>query len=153
MYTWSITSNTQYGLFRSVIRLSQQWVDFCEIITIKGNFQSVINNRAINIVTRIPTARQRLRKPIPAEANARNNRMSIVRQRISKHTSLSTEAVFSTWSMQSDYKERFNWEELIVADAERVKLKKSSFERVVKNWVEFWRWQSEATEKKWKEIN
>jgi hypothetical protein len=36
---------------------------------------------------------------------------------------------------------------------ERVKLQKSSFKSVVENWVEFWRWQSKAIEKKWQEIN
>jgi hypothetical protein len=45
------------------------------------------------IVTYRPIARQRLRKQIPAEANARNNRMSITRERISKHESLTIEAV------------------------------------------------------------
>jgi hypothetical protein len=37
------------------------------------------------IVTYRPIARQLLGKPIPAEANARNNRTYIARQRISKH--------------------------------------------------------------------
>jgi hypothetical protein len=33
-------------------------------------------------------------------------------------------------------------------------LKMSSFERViVKNWVEFWRWQSKVTNEKWQERN
>jgi hypothetical protein len=36
------------------------------------------------IVTRIPIARQRLGKHIPAEAYAHNNKASIARQRISK---------------------------------------------------------------------
>jgi hypothetical protein len=41
-----------------------------------------------------------------------------------------------------------------LSDVERVQLKKSSFEStVVKNWVEFWRWQSKETEKKWQERN
>jgi hypothetical protein len=52
-------------------------------------------------------ARQRLGKHIPAEAEARNNRTSIDRQRIIQHTSLITEAVFSAWSVQSGYKEVF----------------------------------------------
>jgi hypothetical protein len=52
------------------------------------------------IVTCIPIARQRLGKHIPAQANARSNRTSIARQRISKHASLTKEAVFFAWSMQ-----------------------------------------------------
>jgi hypothetical protein len=35
-----------------------------------------------------------------------------------------------------------------LSEVERVQLKKSSFERVVGNWVKFWRWQSKVTEKK-----
>jgi hypothetical protein len=41
-----------------------------------------------------PIARQQLGKHIHAGANARNNRTSIVRQRISEHASLTVEAVF-----------------------------------------------------------
>jgi hypothetical protein len=67
----------------------------------------------IYIVTYRPIARQRLGKHIPAGANARNRR-SIVRQRISKHASLTTEAVFSVWSVQSGYKEVFSNIELVV---------------------------------------
>jgi hypothetical protein len=51
-------------------------------------------------MTCMPIARQRLGKNIPARANARKNR-----QGISKHASLTTEAVFSVGSMQSGYKE------------------------------------------------
>jgi hypothetical protein len=40
------------------------------------------------------TARQRLGKHIPAEANQRLNKTSIARQRIGKHASLIIEAVF-----------------------------------------------------------
>jgi hypothetical protein len=58
-------------------------------------------------VTDIPIARQRLDNHIPAEANAPNNSTSIARQRISKHFSLTIEAVFSSWSVQSGYKEVF----------------------------------------------
>jgi hypothetical protein len=47
-----------------------------------------------NIVTYRPIARQRLGKHIPAGANALNNMTSIARQRISKHASLTIEAVF-----------------------------------------------------------
>jgi hypothetical protein len=41
-------------------------------------------------------ARQQLGKHIASGAKARNNRISIARQRISKHTSLTIEVVFST---------------------------------------------------------
>jgi hypothetical protein len=61
----------------------------------------------VDIVTCIPIARQRLGKHIPAEANARYNRTSIGRQRISKHACLTVEAVFYAWSVQSGYKEGF----------------------------------------------
>jgi hypothetical protein len=47
-----------------------------------------------NIVKCILIVRQGLGKHIPAEANTRNSRTSIARQRISKHASLTTEAVF-----------------------------------------------------------
>jgi hypothetical protein len=62
----------------------------------------------LHIVTRIPTARQGFGKHTPMEANARNNRAFTARQRISKHASLTTEAVFSAWPMQSGYKEVFS---------------------------------------------
>jgi hypothetical protein len=54
-----------------------------------------------------PIARQRLGKHIPTGANELNNRTSVARQRISKHASLTIEAVFSAWSVQSGYKEVF----------------------------------------------
>jgi hypothetical protein len=53
-------------------------------------------------------ARQLLDKHIPAGANAPNSRTSIARQRISKHASLTTDAVFSAWSVESCYKEVFD---------------------------------------------
>jgi hypothetical protein len=52
----------------------------------------------------IHSARQRLGKHIPAEANARNNKTSIAGQRLSKHASLTIEAVFSVWSLEIGYK-------------------------------------------------
>jgi hypothetical protein len=64
-------------------------------------------------VTCIAIARQQLGKHIPAEANSLNSRTSIARQRISKHTSLTIEAVFSAWSVQNGYKEGFSWEESV----------------------------------------
>jgi hypothetical protein len=59
------------------------------------------------IVTCTPIARQRLGKHIPAQGNARNIKTFIVMQRISKHASLTTEAVFSVWPVQSGYKKVF----------------------------------------------
>jgi hypothetical protein len=61
-----------------------------------------------NIVTYRPIARQRLGKHIPAEAYARNNKTSIIRQRISKHASSTIEVVSSACSVQSGYKEVFS---------------------------------------------
>jgi hypothetical protein len=63
-----------------------------------------------HIVTYRPIASQRLGKHIPAEANAANNRMSTVRQKISKHASLTIEDMFSALSVESGYKEGFSWE-------------------------------------------
>jgi hypothetical protein len=62
----------------------------------------------VYIVTCIPVARQRLGKHIPTETNARNNRTYTARERISKHASLTIEAVLSAWSLQSGYKEVFS---------------------------------------------
>jgi hypothetical protein len=62
---------------------------------------------AINIVTCIPIARQRLGKYIPAQANSCKNRTSIASQLVSKHNFLMIETVFSAWSVQSGYKEVF----------------------------------------------
>jgi hypothetical protein len=50
----------------------------------------------------------RLGEHIPARANECNNMTSILRRRISKHASLAIEAVFSSWSVQSGYKEMFS---------------------------------------------
>jgi hypothetical protein len=60
-----------------------------------------------NTVTRIPIARQRLGKHILAQAYARSNRTFTARQRTSQHASLTIQAVFSAWSVQSGYKEVF----------------------------------------------
>jgi hypothetical protein len=62
-------------------------------------------HRSINVVTYKRTARQWLGKDIPVQANACKNMMSIARQRMSKHTSLITGAVFSVEPVQSGYKE------------------------------------------------
>jgi hypothetical protein len=77
-------------------------------------YANLTNSVHKDIVTYRPIAKQRLGKHIPAEANARNNRTSIARQRISKHYSLSIEIVFSAWSVQRIYKEGFSWEELVI---------------------------------------
>jgi hypothetical protein len=55
-------------------------------------------------VTYRPIARQRLGKHFPSRASGHNNKASITRQRISKHDSLTMEAVFPAWSLQSGYK-------------------------------------------------
>jgi hypothetical protein len=60
-----------------------------------------------NVLACIPIARQRLGKHIPAQANVSNSRASIVSQ-ISKHASVSIDAVFSAPSVQSGYMEVFN---------------------------------------------
>jgi hypothetical protein len=52
-------------------------------------------------------ARQRLGKHILAVANARNDKTSIGRQRVSKHACLTIEVMFSPWSVQSGYEEVF----------------------------------------------
>jgi flagellar biosynthesis/type III secretory pathway chaperone len=72
-----------------------------------GQLVKKIQQNKKNIVTRLLIARQRVGKHIPAEANARNNRTSNARQRISKHASLTIEAVFSAWCLQSGYEEVF----------------------------------------------
>jgi hypothetical protein len=64
-------------------------------------------------VTCIPIPRQRLGKHIPPCANARKNRTSIARQRISKHASLTEDAVFSVGFVQSGYKEVFGSMEVV----------------------------------------
>jgi hypothetical protein len=60
-----------------------------------------------SIMTCIPITRPRLGKHIPEQAHARNNRTSVARQWISKHSPLTTEAVFSALFVQSGYKEVF----------------------------------------------
>jgi hypothetical protein len=67
----------------------------------------ILGVTVLNIVMYRPIGRQRLGRHIPVEANAGDNRTSIARQWISKHASLTIEAVFSVWPMQSVYKEGF----------------------------------------------
>jgi hypothetical protein len=55
----------------------------------------------------MPIVRRRLDKHLPAQANAGNNRASIARQRTSQHASLTEQALFSAWSIQSGYEEVF----------------------------------------------
>jgi hypothetical protein len=69
------------------------------------NDTKILILKQFDIVACIAIARQRLGKHIPALANSRDNRTSIPRQRTSKNASLTTEAVFSVWSVQSGYKE------------------------------------------------
>jgi hypothetical protein len=63
-----------------------------ELYTANSSMQ---HKNTINIVTCILIVKQKLGKRIPAGANARNNRTSIARQRISKHSCLTIDAVFS----------------------------------------------------------
>jgi hypothetical protein len=58
-------------------------------------------------------ASQRFGKHIPTQANTHKNRMSIARQLISKHASLTIEVVFSMGSVQSGNKEVFGSTESI----------------------------------------
>jgi hypothetical protein len=59
--------------------------------------------------------------------------------------------VFSAGPTPRLYNEKFQ-ESSKLSEAERVQLKKSSFELVfVKNWVDFWRRKSKVTDKKWQE--
>jgi hypothetical protein len=76
-------------------------------------------------------ARQRLGKNIPAEVYARNNRTSTARQKISKQ-------VFSTIEGLCF---------LRVPCGGVIKGQRNLFDSVVRNWVEFWRWQSKVIEK------
>jgi hypothetical protein len=59
-------------------------------------------------------------------ANALNIRTSIAEQRISKHTSLTIEAVFSAWSMRSGYKEVFGSMEQYMSRNWRVEFRDAS---------------------------
>jgi hypothetical protein len=56
------------------------------------------------VVCAMPIARQRIAKHIPAEANARNNRRCIDRQRRGKQALSTIQVVFSVESAQSDCK-------------------------------------------------
>jgi hypothetical protein len=90
-----------------------------------------------HIVTYRPIVRQRFGKHIPAEAYARNNRKSIAKQRISKQAFSTIEGLcFLRGPCQGV-----------------VKGQKRSFELVVENLVEFWRWQSKVVEKTWQGRN
>jgi hypothetical protein len=105
------------------------------------------------IVTCISIARQRLGKHIPEEANARNNRTSIARLRINKHAFLTREAVSSACPCKVVIKKGSVGKSQL-SEAERVQLKKSSFESCCcREWVEFWRWHSKKIENKWQEMN
>jgi hypothetical protein len=85
-----------------------------------------------------PVARQRFDKQIPAGANARNNRTFIARRRINKQAiSIINKLCFLLGPCQGIIKRERMSIELIF----------------VKNWVQFWRWQSKVTEKNWQEMN
>jgi hypothetical protein len=76
-----------------------------------------------NIVMYWPIARQQIDKHIPAKMKMRNNRTPIPRKRISKQASTTTERLFLRGPCRGV-----------------IKGQKRSFE-LVKNKVEFWRWQ------------
>jgi predicted nucleic acid-binding protein len=62
--------------------------------------------------------------------------------------------VFSVKSVPRLYNGKFLESRQVLSEAERVQLKKSSFQRVIiENLVEFWRWQSKVIVKKWQERN
>jgi hypothetical protein len=83
-------------------------------------------------------ARQRLGKHILVEAYARNNRMSIGRQRNNREALSTMERLcFLRGPCRG------------ITEGQR-----RSFELVdVENWTELWRWQSKVTEKEWQEMN
>jgi hypothetical protein len=56
------------------------------------------------VVRTMPIVWQRIAKHIPAEANARNNRITIARQRRGKQALSTIRAVFSVGFVQSGYK-------------------------------------------------
>jgi hypothetical protein len=92
-------------------------------------------------VTYRPVARQRLGKQIPAGLNVRKNTTSIARQRISKRAPLAKNLCFLRGQCK-------------LVTKKGSKTGSSSIELdVAKNLVEFWRWQSKVTEKKWQERN
>jgi hypothetical protein len=76
---------------------SETGIAFCGNIVVQfTEIRAAVLKQRNDTVTYRPIARQRLGKHIPAGAKARN-RTSTATQRISKHTSLTTEAVFSVW--------------------------------------------------------
>jgi hypothetical protein len=84
-----------------------------------------------------PICREWLGKHIPAEANARNNRTFIARQRISKQASLKIKAVLSAWSLQSGYKEVFSgrkWSEDSSFGPPVCREQRNYIESSVRNW-------------------
>jgi hypothetical protein len=97
----------------------------------------IIRKLLYYIVTYIPIARQRLDKHIPAETYAQNNRTSIARQRNNKEA-------FSTIRRLCFRRDPCR---------AVIKGQRRSFELVVENWVEFWRWQLKVIEKKLQETN
>lgn len=92
------------ALFESRPGNRQLWLKSFQVFS-----QSLEENPGLlYIVTCIPIVRQWLHEHITAQANARNGRTSTARQRTSQHASLTIEAVFSAWSVQSCYKEVFS---------------------------------------------
>jgi hypothetical protein len=70
----------------------------------QANIIKSIARSVFYVVRAMPIDRQRVAKHIPSEANARNNRTSIVRQRGGKQALSTIQAVFSVGSVQNGYK-------------------------------------------------
>jgi hypothetical protein len=67
---------------------------------------------------------------------------------------LGSGSIHTVESASSLYNGKFQGSSWLLAEVQRVQLKKSSFESiVVKNWVEFWRWHSKENEKEQQERN
>jgi hypothetical protein len=98
----------------------------------------------------ISVARQRLGKHISAGANARKNTTSIARQRIGKHAFLRVDVEVSALSAQSGYIEGVSCDESVTRSGESSVEKELIYCREL---FEFWSWEYNVTEKKWKEKN
>jgi hypothetical protein len=80
----------QLNCRNEIQELGREWVFGFAKTMLNNVLRIMIRFKTEDILTCIPIARQRLRKHNPAEANA-HNRTYITRQRISKHSSLTTE--------------------------------------------------------------
>jgi predicted metal-binding transcription factor (methanogenesis marker protein 9) len=85
----------------------------------------------------------------PEEACASNNRKFIAEQRISKVAFFTIEGMCFLRGPCKVVIKNVTLKKNQLSEVERFYLKKNLFELV----VEFWRWQSKVTEKKWQETN